>query len=71
MDAILTIKGLVGGGVFGSFWRCSQKGLAHLLGINYEVRKILVCDTLFRYGVMSVQCTSLIAPQVFDNLLVE
>jgi len=39
-------EGLVWGGVFGSFWRCSKKELAHLLGINYEAMKALVCEIL-------------------------
>jgi hypothetical protein len=40
-------EGLVGCGVFGSFWRCSKKGLAHLLCINHEAKKSLVCETMY------------------------
>ena len=47
MDAILTKQGLVGGGVFGSFWRCSKKGLAHVLVSSYEATEVLVCEKLF------------------------
>jgi hypothetical protein len=47
MDAILTIKGLVRGGIFSSlFVAVDKKGLAHLLNINYEVGKVFVCEIL-------------------------
>ena len=47
MGAILTIKGLVRGGIFSSlFVAVDKKGLAHLLASNYEVLKALVCETL-------------------------
>ena len=41
-------EGLVRGGVFGSFWRCSKKGLAHLLVSNYEVVGVLVCEIILQ-----------------------
>jgi hypothetical protein len=45
MGAILTIKGLVRGGIFSSlFVAVDKKGLAHLLKNNYEVMKALVCE---------------------------
>jgi len=38
-------QGLVGGGIFSSlFVVVDKKGLAHLLIINYEVSKVLVCE---------------------------
>jgi hypothetical protein len=47
MGAILTIKGLVRGGIFSSlFVAVDKKGLAHLLGKNYKAMKALVCETL-------------------------
>jgi len=48
MGVILTIKGLVRGGIFSSlFVAVDKKGLAHLLNINYGVAKALVCENLF------------------------
>jgi len=48
MGAILTIKGLVRGGIFSFlFVAVDKKGLAHLLDIYYGVLKALVCETLF------------------------
>jgi hypothetical protein len=45
MGAILPIKGLVRGGIFSSlFVAVDKKGLAHLLNVDYEVRKELVCE---------------------------
>ena len=45
MGAILTIKGLVRGGIFSSlFVAVDKKGLAHLLLIYYEVLKAVVCE---------------------------
>ena len=39
--------GLVRGGIFSSlFVAVDKKGLAHLLGISYEVRKTLVCENI-------------------------
>jgi hypothetical protein len=46
MDAILTKQGFVWGGAFGYFSRCREKWLAHLLNINYEVLKALVCEII-------------------------
>jgi len=48
MGAILTIKGLVWGGIFSSlFVAVDKKGLAHLLGSNYKEMKALVCEKMF------------------------
>jgi len=48
MGAILTIKGLVRGGIFSSlFVAVDKKGLAHLLIINYGVMEVLVCEISF------------------------
>ncbi len=48
MGAILTIKGLVRGGIFSSlFVVVDKKGLAHLLNISYEVVRASVCEILF------------------------
>jgi hypothetical protein len=48
MGAILTIKGLVRGGIFSSlFVAVDKKGLAHFLVSSYEVEKALVCENLF------------------------
>ncbi len=50
MGAILTIKGLVRGGIFSSlFVAVDKKGLAHLLTNHYEVRTDLVCEIDFLY----------------------
>ena len=50
MGAILTIKGLVRGGIFSSlFVAVDKKGLAHLLIIDYGVAKALVCENPFRH----------------------
>jgi len=50
MGAILSIKGLVRGGIFSSlFVAVDKKGLAHLLGISYEIVSTLVCESLFHY----------------------
>jgi len=50
MSAILTIKGLVRGGIFSSlFVAVDKKGLAHLLNVSYEVKRALVCEILVRY----------------------
>ena len=50
MDAILTTKGLVWGGIFSSlFVAVDKKGLAHLLISNYGVMKILVCENSFNF----------------------
>jgi len=47
MGAILTVKGLVRGGIFSSlFVAVDKKGLAHLLFINYRVKRALVCESL-------------------------
>jgi len=47
MGTILTKQGLVRGGIFSSlFVAVDKKGLAHLLGNNYEVMRRLVCETL-------------------------
>jgi len=47
MDTILTMKGLFGGGIFSSlFVAVDKKGLAHLLGVSYEVREAMVCEIL-------------------------
>jgi len=47
MGAILTIKGLVRGGIFSSlFVAVVKKGLAHLLTNHYEVRTDLVCENI-------------------------
>jgi hypothetical protein len=47
MGAILTIKGLVRGGIFSSlFVAFDKKGLAHLLICGYEVAKALVCENM-------------------------
>jgi len=49
MGAILPIKGLVRGGIFSSlFVAADKKGLAHLLGYSYEVKRALVCEKLLR-----------------------
>jgi len=48
MGAILTVKGLVWGGIFSSlFVAVDKKGLAHLLVIYYVVMTDLVCETMF------------------------
>ena len=47
MGAILTIKGLVRGGIFSSlFVAVDKKGLAHLLLNYYEVLKIFVSEII-------------------------
>ena len=47
MSAILTVKGLVRGGIFSSlFVAADKKGLAHLLVFNYGVKIALVCEIL-------------------------
>ena len=47
MGAILPIKGLVRGGTFWLlFLAVEKKGLAHVLNINYEAVRALVCETL-------------------------
>ena len=47
MGAILTIKGLVRGGIFSSlFVAVDKKGLAHVLVNNYKVMRVLVCDII-------------------------
>ncbi len=63
MGAILTIKGLVQGGIFSFlFVAVDKKGLAHLLDINYEVIKDLVCETLFRYIIKRCNTLRLLHP---------
>ena len=43
-------EGLVWGGIFSSlFGAVDKKGLAHLLIINYEVLKIVVCENQKKY----------------------
>ncbi len=62
MGAILTIKGLVWGGIFSSlFVAADKKGLAHLLLIHYEVPKVLVCENPFRHNYIILQRTKLIS----------
>jgi hypothetical protein len=40
-------EGLVWGGAFAYFSRCREKRLAHLLDINYEEMKALVCEITY------------------------
>jgi hypothetical protein len=48
MGAILTIKGLVRGGIFSSlFVAADKKGLAHPLLIYYGAMQGLVCEKIF------------------------
>jgi hypothetical protein len=55
MSAILTIKGLVRGGIFSSlFVAVDKKGLAHLLGISYEALKALVCEKMYSKNIKKV-----------------
>jgi len=47
MGAILTIKGLVRGGIFSSlFVAADKKGLAHLLSGCYKAMRALVCEII-------------------------
>jgi hypothetical protein len=53
MGAILTIKGLVRGGIFSSlFVAVDKKGLAHLLSTCYRVRIYLVCETMLIHPIL-------------------
>ena len=63
MGAILPIKGLVRGGIFSSlFVAVDKKGLAHVLGFNYEEMRALVCEKMFRYEFKRCNALRLLHP---------